>query len=118
MGRLTYDVTDAESVERANERIKKSTEEEFRKTVTGYNTVTAENTYINLQNAQAKYALYPVWMLNTQWNGKKYTFAMNGQTGKFVGDLPVDNGRYWIMALRNTGIVALILLLIMMFVLR
>ena len=24
------------------------------------------------------------------WNGQSYTFAMNGQTGKFVGDLPVD----------------------------
>lgn len=94
-----YDVTDAESVERANERIKKSTEEEFRKTVTGYNTVTTENTYINLQNAQAKYALYPVWMLNTQWNGKKYTFAMNGQTGKMVGDLPCDNKKYWLLTI-------------------
>ncbi len=92
-----YDVTDAESVERANERIRKSTEDEFRNTVTGYNTVTTENTYINLQNAQAKYALYPVWMLNTQWNGKKYTFAMNGQTGKMVGDLPCDNKKYWLM---------------------
>ena len=94
-----YDVTDAESVERANERIKKSTEEEFRKTVTGYKTVTTENTYINLQNAQAKYALYPVWMLNTQWNGKKYTFAVNGQTGKMVGDLPCDNKKYWLMTI-------------------
>lgn len=94
-----YDVTDAESVERANERIKNSTEEEFRKTVTGYKTVTTENTYINLQNAQAKYALYPVWMLNTQWNGKKYTFAMNGQTGKMVGDLPCDNKKYWLLTI-------------------
>ncbi len=94
-----YDVTEADSVERANERIKKSTEEEFRKTVTGYSTVTTENTYINLQNAQAKYALYPVWMLNTEWNGKKYTFAMNGQTGKMVGDLPCDNKKYWLLTL-------------------
>ncbi len=90
-----YDVTDSESVDRANERIKQSTEEEFRKTVTGYKTVNAENTYINLQNAKAKYALYPVWLLNTDWNGKKYTFAMNGQTGKMVGDLPLDKKKYW-----------------------
>ena len=94
-----YDVTDAESVERANERIKQSTEDEFRRTVTGYDTVTTENTYINLQNAQAKYALYPVWMLNTQWNDKKYTFAMNGQTGKMVGDLPCDNKKYWLLTI-------------------
>ena len=39
---------------------------------------------------KARYALYPVWLLNTSWNGNQYTFAMNGQTGKFVGDLPVD----------------------------
>lgn len=94
-----YDVTDAESVERANERIKQSTEDEFKKTVTGYKTVTTENTYISLQNAQAKYALYPVWLLNTKWNDKKYTFAMNGQTGKMVGDLPCDNKKYWLLTI-------------------
>lgn len=33
-----------------------------------------------------------MWILNTTWKGQKYTFAMNGQTGKFVGDLPVDEG--------------------------
>lgn len=29
-------------------------------------------------------------MLHTKWQGKDYLFAMNGQTGKLVGDLPVD----------------------------
>ena len=85
-----YDVTADESVDRANERIKRSTEEVFASTVSGYNTVTTENSNVNLQNGKAKYALYPVWLLNTTWNGNKYTFAMNGQTGKFVGNLPVD----------------------------
>ena len=85
-----YDVTADESIDRANERIKRSTEETFASTVTGYNTVTTENSSINLLNGKAKYALYPVWILNTTWKDKKFTFAMNGQTGKFVGDLPVD----------------------------
>ena len=61
----------------------------------GYNTLTLENSSVRFQNGKAKYALYPVWLLNTTWRGKQYTFAMNGQTGKFVGDLPVDNGRFW-----------------------
>ena len=39
------------------------------------------------------YALLPVWMLNTRWNGMNYMFAMNGQTGRMVGDLPVDKSR-------------------------
>ena len=89
-----YDVDADASVERANERIKRSTEDAFRKTVDGYDTVIAENTNVQLQNGQAKYALYPVWILNTTWNGQKYTFAMNGQTGKLVGDLPLDRGAY------------------------
>ena len=41
------------------------------------------------------YALYPVWILNTTWHDRKYVFAMNGQTGKLVGDLPVDKGLFW-----------------------
>ena len=85
-----YDVDAEQSIERANERVKHSVEEAFASTVVGYDTVTTESSNIRLSNGKAKYALYPVWLLNTTWNGQKYTFAMNGQTGKFVGDLPVD----------------------------
>ena len=85
-----YDMTAEESIDRANERVKKSTEQAFAETVIGYETVTAENTSVQFHGGKARYALYPVWLLNTTWNGNRYTFAMNGQTGKFVGDLPVD----------------------------
>lgn len=85
-----YDVTAEESIDRANERVKKSTEQAFAETVIGYEIVTAENTSVQFHGGKARYALYPVWLLNTTWNGNRYTFAMNGQTGKFVGDLPVD----------------------------
>lgn len=96
-----YDVDAEASVERANERIKNSTADAFAQTVQGYATVTPEASGIHLQNGRAKYALYPVWLLNTTWKGKKYTFAMNGQTGKFVGDLPLDKGAYkkWLFGL-------------------
>lgn len=85
-----YNVTSEECVEIANRRIKESTEQRFERSVNGYASVTKENSSIQLSNTQTKYALFPVWLLNTTWNGNKYTFAMNGQTGKFVGDLPVD----------------------------
>ena len=85
-----YDVGAEESVERANERVKKSMESAFAATVKDYDTVETENSSIQLKNGKAKYALYPVWLLNTTWNGNQYTFAMNGQTGKFVGNLPID----------------------------
>ena len=85
-----YDVDAEQSVERANARVKRSTEEAFARTVQNYSAVQAESSNIRLHGGKAKYALYPVWLLNTTWNGQKYVFAMNGQTGRFVGDLPVD----------------------------
>jgi hypothetical protein len=89
-----YDVDAEQSIERANERIKKTTEEAFASTVQGYTTVVPESTNVQLKNGTSKYALLPVWILNTTWKGQKYTFAMNGQTGKLVGDLPMDDGAY------------------------
>ena len=87
-----YDVSAEESIERANDRIKNTTEQLFAGTVQGYSTVTRESSSVKLNNGKAKYALYPVWLLNTTWENQKYVFAMNGQTGKFVGDLPIDKG--------------------------
>lgn len=89
-----YDVDAESSIERANERIKQTTRDAFADTVHGYTTVTPVSTNISLSGGKAKYALYPVWMLTTQWNGKTYTFAMNAQTGKLVGDLPMDKALY------------------------
>ncbi len=90
-----YDVDAARSIDRANVRVKQSVRDELRRTVTGYNTVTQQKENISLVNGRASYVLCPVWILNTTWNGEKYMFAMNGQTGKFVGNLPVDMGKFW-----------------------
>lgn len=89
-----YDVDRESSVPRANERIKQSTEDAFRDTVRGYSTVDTEASSVRFTDSAAHYALYPVWILNTVWNGQRFTFAMNGQTGKFVGNLPCDKKAY------------------------
>ncbi len=88
-----YDVDLDACIDIANERIKRSTETAFASTVVGYESVLPQSSSVNFSNGIAKYALYPVWFLNTTWNGQQYSFAMNGQTGKFVGDLPVDKGK-------------------------
>ncbi len=90
-----YDVSSEESINRANDRIKKSTESQFASTASGYSSVVPENSSIKFNSDKIKYALLPVWLLSTSWQGNNYLFAMNGQTGKFVGDLPVDKGAYW-----------------------
>jgi len=107
-----YDVTAEENVDRVNARIKKSTEDVFRNTVQGYDTVNTVNCNVRLQGGKVKYVLCPVWILNTTWKGEKYVFAMNGQTGKFVGNLPLDKGAYrrWLFGL--TGLYTVIAFLI------
>ncbi|MDR0490799.1 MAG: hypothetical protein LBH28_06105 [Oscillospiraceae bacterium] len=80
---------------RANERIVASTERAFASTASGYTTLTREYSHIDLKKGDIKYALMPVWLLSTKWKGKDFLFAMNGQTGKLIGDLPVDRGKYW-----------------------
>lgn len=86
-----YDVDEKASENRANERIKYSVEEALSDTVKGYSRVNGRSSSITIKGGKAKYALYPVWLLSATYNGEVYTFAMNGQTGKFAGDLPVDN---------------------------
>ena len=90
-----YDVSADECNERANERVKRSSDLVLQSTVQGYDSVVPENVSVQFSGGRKHYALYPVWILNTTWNGEKYTFAMNGQTGKFVGNLPVDKGLFW-----------------------
>lgn len=90
-----YDVTSEECTDRVNKRMRSTTTSTFRKTVTGYGSVTESGGSVSFNNAKAKYALLPVWMLNTTYEDQQYTFAMNGQSGKFVGNMPMDKGAYW-----------------------
>lgn len=99
-----YDDTAEDKEKRANERIKSSAETEFEKTTSGYSSTEIATESLRLLNNKYRYALYPVWMLNTTWNGEKFTFIMNGQTGKMAGDLPVDKSA----ANKSFGITAVI----------
>ena len=96
-----YDVCADDCIERINTRVRTSTESAFASTVTGYNTVTPEGASINIKNSSVKYALFPIWLLNTTYQGQKFTFAMNAQSGKFVGNLPLDKKAYakWLFGL-------------------
>lgn len=85
-----YDVEANVCIERANDRIRSSTEDKFASTITGYASMVPESLAINITPGEVKYAFLPVWVLNTRWKGKDFLFAMNGQTGKLIGDLPVD----------------------------
>lgn len=90
-----YDVTAEECQPRADERMKSTAKDMLRGQVKDYNTVSSKKETFDKVSSSYKYALYPVWILNTFWNGNKYVFAMNGQSGKLVGDVPYSKGKFW-----------------------
>ena len=74
---------------RAERRMEESTISALRETVIDeYDDATVESKQLDYTWEDSDYALFPVWMLSTSWNGKSYLFAMNGQTGRMVGELP------------------------------
>jgi DNA-directed RNA polymerase subunit RPC12/RpoP len=108
-----YDVDSTQSNARANQRVKTSTELAFAATCIGYESVLPTNSSIVLKNGAIHYALLPVWILNTTFKGKKYVFAMNGQSGKFIGDLPIDKGKWFTYFFAVVVGVAAIIMLIL-----
>ncbi|MBR6316294.1 MAG: hypothetical protein IKR58_04775 [Lachnospiraceae bacterium] len=110
-----YDVTAEEVKERINKRIRSTFESEMRETVKGYNSVTKKNDSIVVKDGKTEYAFLPVWMLSTKYNDEVYTFAMNGQTGKISGSLPIDMGKYWKGVAITTAIVFAIMLALFYF---
>ena len=88
-----YDVSVEDSRERADTRCAGSLLSALERTVSGYTTCNETSRDIHLKRGKVHYALLPVWILNTRWEGKDFLFAMNGQTGKLVGNLPVSTKR-------------------------
>ncbi len=98
-----FDVDVATCSGRATERVVNSVESSFRDTIVGYSNVAKKHSDIKMENVEVKYALLPVWMLNTKYKDKIYNFAINGQTGQISGRLPIDKKK---LALWWTGLIA------------
>ncbi|MDO4940897.1 MAG: hypothetical protein Q4E33_04305 [Erysipelotrichaceae bacterium] len=88
-----YDVNSDSAISRANERIKNSTTEAISATLIGYTTVFPLSSNVRFDNGKVSYALLPIYIFSAKYNGQIYRFAMNGQTGKFSGNLPADSKR-------------------------
>ena len=107
---------DANAVKgRVDERIRSTAKSQIRNTVKGYDSVSATSENIHIKDGRVRYCMLPVWMLSTQWNGQTYSFAMNGQTGEVVGDLPIDSGKSTALFLKTALITAVIAFVISYF---
>ena len=90
-----YDVSAEECASRAEERCRSSAVSAMRGTVVGYESCVPMREDVTVRHSDVQYALLPVWLLSTKWKNQNYLFAMNGQTGKLIGDLPISWVRFW-----------------------
>ena len=96
-----YDVPKEECRRRAEDRIRNSFEDIINQSIDRkeYSTIKQKSCRLVCKNGKVKYSLMPVWLLDVKYKDRTYRFAVNGQTGKLSGDLPVDRGLYWKYAL-------------------
>lgn len=84
------DVDSAECEGRAAKRVENSIADAMRNSVNGYTLVTERSRHIHSEGGKVTPVLMPVWLITTEKEGKTYTFAINGQTGKLTCDVPAD----------------------------
>lgn len=91
-----FDTSMEELFQIAQNRAIASSEGEILSSINSYVTKTINERNHKVQKKDSsEYVLLPVWMLNISFEDKIYTFAMNGQTGKFVGNVPIDKKKFW-----------------------
>jgi len=88
-----FDVSQDDSFGRAEQRMTGSVDKKINHSLFRYARVRRHRDEKHTQNISAKYSLLPVWMLHSIFEEKDYLFAMNGQTGKMLGNLPMDKGK-------------------------
>ncbi len=84
-----YDVESKSGEERIRQRVNTTMDEMIAGTCIGYASVIPTAKNLKISHSKAKYVLLPVWLLTTRYKDQLYTFAMNGQTGKMTGTLPI-----------------------------
>ena len=114
-----YDVSARQNESRLDTRIQDFVNHDIRNELRDYATVQYVGGFVNVGQKKAKYVLLPIWVLSSTWNGEIYTYAMNGQTGKVSGRIPVDPAsvrKYWLKYSVIFSIIVFIISLILLFI--
>lgn len=85
-----YDVSDDQVLPQVFSRMRKGIEAAFLGMAAGYTTAKVQSCDIDVVDVGSEYVMAPVWILVSKFRNKDYVFAMNGQTGKIVGNLPIS----------------------------
>ena len=87
-----YDVNNDVAFTRASQRVMNTSISKAR-SACRHGSCFVTNNGLSINNKKTYYILLPVWMVSIKYKDKDYIFAMNGDTGKIVGDIPVSIGK-------------------------
>lgn len=93
-----YDVDSTKAIERAQTRVMNTSVSEIQATIPHQSSVVTDNG-LKVEMQKDDYILLPVFMVNIKYKDKMYTFAMNGQTGEIVGNIPIDKKRVLVFSI-------------------
>lgn len=111
-----YDIDGPELFEEVSKRALNSAKEKLMNDTVEYSTTTITSNTLKATEVKKEYVLLPVWMVNVKYKNKMYTFAMNGQTGEFIGNIPVDKVKAAIYSIIAFVVSLLICILITYFI--
>lgn len=83
----------------------------LRNTMEGYDAIENEHFDQRTDLSAYTYNLMPVWMVTYKYKGEIIPFAINGQTGKAYGELPVNMGK---LALFSAGLAVLVFFIVVL----
>lgn len=106
-----YDIQKEEAQPVLEQKARDFAQQLIQQSIGGYDQVSLERDRVDLSIKGWNYALLPAWIMTYLYKGKTFVYAVNGQTGKAHGELPVDNKKLSLTAiLIGLGVLALALL--------
>lgn len=85
-----YNISKEEAAPMVKEQANRYSKYLIDETVGGYNHVNKLKSNVDISLKQWNYTLLPAWILTYSYKGKTYVYAVNGQTGKSFGELPLS----------------------------
>lgn len=106
------DIEKKDLIDPLHSEVKSHSSDMVKSSIQGYDVVKSVSENFNILGERWRYLMLPVWVLTYRGKNQKiYYYAMNGQTGKISGELPVDRKKITILFLVIFVVLFLVLLL-------
>lgn len=106
-----YDVNKEKIAPKIEEQVNRYAGYLRSETISGFNFVRDIKNNVNIHCKEWNYTLLPAWVLTYLYKGKTYVYAVNGQTGKSFGELPISQKKVFNASIIVFGITFLLALI-------